>query len=150
MYFNYQYWRRQNKISILLYIFCIQFNSTKAYSTTCITYFTTCKNSRGLRAARQGNFQNFCKCVIKMHSSIFNCVTLFSTCKKSTRTLWRKNKTTFGKISAHVITIAPGLGSILSAHNPFLHLIKWHSSIFHNRCNLIFYVQKKYYKIVKC
>ena len=45
MYFNYQYWQRQNNISIILCIFfsCIKFNTAKTYFITCITSFTTCK-----------------------------------------------------------------------------------------------------------
>jgi hypothetical protein len=41
------------------------------------------------------------------------------------------------------ITNRLGLSSKLSAHNPFLHLIQLHSNMFHNLCNLIFYVQQR-------
>ena len=41
----------------------------------------------------------------------------------------------------HEFTNRLGLSSKLSAHNPFLHLLKLHSSICHSQYNLVFCVQ---------
>jgi len=43
----------------------------------------------------------------------------------------------------HEFTNRLGLSSKLSAHNPFLHLLNLHSSMYHSQYNLVFCVQKR-------